>query len=187
MWTPTEDETLVTMISSGSSAAEIAEVLSRPKDAVWGRARRLKMNKGRPGDEYDEMKDMRRLKCINRIFLKLLAAEAGVKQRPITSSNKRSCNYIIDLVVDRVGVDRSDIMSFCREGRVSYSRHLAMYLCRVLLGKTYAEIGRVFGYDYTSVYGAYDKIKSLAGTDKRTMGDIEAITQCMHDLESEAA
>ena len=61
-----------------------------------------------------------------------------------------------------------------RAGQVSLGRQIAMYLMHVELGRKYAEVGRMFGRDRTTVSHACAQIEDLR-EDPRFDAEIEAM------------
>ena len=69
---------------------------------------------------------------------------------------------IVDLVGAARGVTRAEIVSRRRCSRqVVMARQLAMYLVHILLGRTYRQVGRLFGRDRTTVSHACARIEDL--------------------------
>lgn len=63
----------------------------------------------------------------------------------------------------------SDIDAHDRHQSVALGRHVAMWLCRELLGLSYPEIGRYFGgRDHTTVMAAVKRIGNLPETEHRS-------------------
>lgn len=74
----------------------------------------------------------------------------------------RSCNQVIALVARKKNVP-SQSLTGVRRGRlpIARARQLAMYLSHVVLGRTLAEIGVVFGRDRTTVSYACALIEDM--------------------------
>ena len=72
---------------------------------------------------------------------------------------------IMRAVARRYNVSRSDLASASREMHIVHPRQVAMYLARILTGKSFSEIGRRFfgGRDHTSVLHGVSKIKWAIG------------------------
>lgn len=67
---------------------------------------------------------------------------------------------VLDAVGATCGVTRAELLSGRRcNQQVAVSRQLAMYLVHVLLGRTYEQVGRVFGRDRTTVSYACARIE----------------------------
>ena len=84
---------------------------------------------------------------------------------------------------------RVDIAALCGIGRcaeVSLARQLAMYLMHVELGRKYAEVGRMFGRDRTTVSHACAVIEDLR-EDARFDAEVEAMEAAIRASRTEAA
>lgn len=75
-------------------------------------------------------------------------------------------------------ITKVDLLARRRNHKTVRPRQIAMYLCHVLTGASYPEIGRQFGgYDHTTALSAVRRVKKRIHdvTDYRTAQDIEAI------------
>lgn len=73
-----------------------------------------------------------------------------------------SVKSIIEAVAEEYGVLVTDILSHRRHVSVTFPRHVAMYLCKVLTICSFPEIGRKFGgRDHTTALAANRKIKAI--------------------------
>lgn len=64
------------------------------------------------------------------------------------------------------GVTEDQLVAPTRARRASRPRMIAMYVCRVKLGASYAEIGEAFGgRDHTTVMNAVNRVEELLGDD----------------------
>jgi len=89
--------------------------------------------------------------------------------RPLGRDQRRSprrprgdsaAGLVLDMVGTACGVSRAELLSGRRGSQqVAASRQLAMYLVHVLLGRTYAQVGLVFGRDRTTVSYACARIE----------------------------
>ncbi len=52
---------------------------------------------------------------------------------------------IMRAVAQRFGISRTEMMSARRQSELSYPRHIVMYLCQTLTGRSFPEIGRMLG------------------------------------------
>lgn len=87
---------------------------------------------------------------------------------------------ILDLVGATRGVTRAEILSRRRCSRqVVMARQLAMYLVHILLGRTYLEVGRLFGRDRTTVSHACARIEDLREDRSAFERDVAAIEAAM--------
>lgn len=74
---------------------------------------------------------------------------------------------IIATVAQHYGFSVKDIKGSKRYPRIVEARHLSIYLCRSLLGETYAEIGKIFGgKDHSTIVHSIKKIEDLRVTNK---------------------
>lgn len=74
---------------------------------------------------------------------------------------------IIATVAQHYGFSVKDIKGKKRYPRIAEARHLSIYLCRMLLGETYAEIGKIFGgKDHSTIVHSIKKIEDLRVTNK---------------------
>ena len=72
-------------------------------------------------------------------------------------------------VCKRYGLTDAELRSECRKRRFSYPRQVAMYLARVITGRSYPVLGREFGdekhvKDHTTALFAFEKIDRLRHT-----------------------
>lgn len=120
----------------------------------------------------------RALRPLQGLLLKI-AAFCSVNNREATlqdmedivrsSSDQRDCTHdsIIGLVAAYYDVPQGDFTSTKRTPRLVLARQVAMYLCRDVLGLSYAAIGQIFnGKDHSTVIYAIKKIKQLIDSDK---------------------
>jgi chromosomal replication initiation ATPase DnaA len=67
---------------------------------------------------------------------------------------------VLDAVASACGVTRAELLSGRRcSQEVAASRQLAMYLVHVLLGRTYEQVGGIFGRDRTTVSYACARVE----------------------------
>ncbi len=87
---------------------------------------------------------------------------------------------VAEAVAARLSVRMAELQSKRRTKHVANARHIAMYLCRKLVGLTLAEIGHFMGgRDHSTVLYACDKVADEAGRDQ----DLQRI---LSELEREA-
>lgn len=73
---------------------------------------------------------------------------------------------ILMLVADRLALKPAEILSKNRRQEFVLARHAAMFLCRVKLGLSYPELGRIFGgMDHSTVMHGIKKIQKLRASD----------------------
>ena len=123
-----------------------------------------------------------------------IASHIVTKQRPVELSQiKRlvatekstdiTIRQIQDCVAQYFGVSSSELRSNSRQRRVCYCRHVAMYLCKEILGSPLKEIGEAFGkMNHSSVLYALRKIERDIDQNQTLVNEIEelknAITYC---------
>jgi chromosomal replication initiator protein len=69
-----------------------------------------------------------------------------------------SVTRLKEFVADEFGVPVAELSGFDKSRSVSRPRHVAMWLCRELLGLTLGEIGRLFHRDHSTVRHALDVV-----------------------------
>lgn len=83
---------------------------------------------------------------------------------------------IIAETAQHYGIPASAILGHDRRRRYARPRQVAMYLARVLTGRSYPEIAMSFGRDHSTVHHAVDVICHLQASDASVAGAILAIT-----------
>jgi chromosomal replication initiation ATPase DnaA len=98
---------------------------------------------------------------------------------------------VIDLVGVARGVTRAELLSQRRCSRqIAAARQLAMYLVHTLLGRTYLEVGQIFGRDRTTVSHACARVEDLRedrSAFEREVDAIEAAVAAAKDAEARRA
>jgi len=70
-------------------------------------------------------------------------------------------------------ISHTDMIGMCREKKVIFPRHVAMYLAKEIAGKSFPDIGRYFGdRDHTTAMHAVKRIKTLCLTDPAVAHDV---------------
>ncbi len=87
---------------------------------------------------------------------------------------------IISIVAQEYGYTVKDLKGKKRFPRIVEARHLAIYLCREILGETYMEIGKIFGgKDHSTIAHSIKKIEDLRVTNKIMNNLVTEVTnQC---------
>lgn len=81
--------------------------------------------------------------------------------------------YIQEVVSSFYGISTSDMRGRRRTADIIHARHIAMYLCRMLIDKPLKLIGKEFGgKDHTTIIHAVDKITLNMDKDKTLKRDI---------------
>ena len=102
--------------------------------------------------------------------------EQGENQNPLTH------NAIINTVARNFSVSPNDITGKSRDKKITQARHIAIMLCRELLGLSLPQVGRLFGNrDHSSVIHSIRKINQLQDSDKHMHSEVEKIRKlCLH-------
>ena len=83
-----------------------------------------------------------------------------------TIDSKGECIRIVDLVAERYGFSRGELLGRRRTVKHIWPRHSAMALCR-LLGLTYEDLGKFFKRDHGTVIHAFNNVRNLVATEPR--------------------
>lgn len=116
-------------------------------------------------------------------------ARTGVRHLRLRRATSRlardsAASRILDLVGAARGVTRSEILSRRRCSReVVSARQLAMYLVHVLLGRTYLEVGRLFGRDRTTVSHACARVEDQREDRSVFEREVAAIEAALAEIE----
>lgn len=74
---------------------------------------------------------------------------------------------LLEDIASQLGLTCEEILGHGRKASVARARQLAMYVCRLRLGLSYPELGRLFGgRDHTTVLHAVKKIEKMIRTNK---------------------
>jgi chromosomal replication initiator protein len=96
------------------------------------------------------------------------------------SPPKISVESIIKTVALHCGVEVDDILSRRRRAAVVRTRHMCMYLVKILTRCSYPDIGRQFaGRDHTTALYAVRKIKRLIAEDPGVAAEIATLKECI--------
>lgn len=122
--------------------------------------------------------------------LNRLRAVSSVKDEPITvdlarqtlsllckqSKKEVTTDKIQDIVASYYRVSSHDLLGKRRTSNIAMARHVAMFLCRSLLGRSYLEIGAIFGgRDHSTVIHACKTIEDKCSIDSKLAEEIEQI------------
>ncbi len=96
---------------------------------------------------------------------------------PVVELPQATIGTILNAVAERLGVKRMELQSARRQAELSYARHLVMYLCQTLTGKSYPEIGRGLGgrNHATVIHGVRSIHGLLCAGDLKTTQHIDAL------------
>ncbi len=93
-----------------------------------------------------------------------------------------SMHAITQIVVDKSRVGMRDIMFASRRLSVTDPRHVAWYLCKQHLQKTYHQMARHFERDHSTIINGVQRIERI----RREQSKIELlITQCQAEITGE--
>lgn len=110
-----------------------------------------------------------------------IAQEAlkGLVVTPVQQTDTLTVEKIKMTVADYYKLSTSQLSSSVRVSNISNARHIAMYLCRVLLDTPFIKIGDEFGgRDHSTVINACEKVEKLLKTDpnfKQAVEDIKIL------------
>ncbi|MBO6508542.1 MAG: chromosomal replication initiator protein DnaA [Roseibium sp.] len=88
---------------------------------------------------------------------------------------------IQQVVCKHYSVTKADLLSSCRARTLVRPRQIAMYIAKVVTGRSLPEIGRRFGNrDHTTVLHAVRKIEGMVKKDKVLAQEIELLKRLIH-------
>lgn len=102
-------------------------------------------------------------------------------ERPlIASAPPLSAGEVLEVVGERLGVSREELLSPARNTRVSRARQLAMYLTRELTDLSLPQIARAFNRrDHTTVMHAIKRVEERTTRDPQLARDLEALSSTL--------
>lgn len=105
------------------------------------------------------------LRNTGRITLKI-AKEAFDEEETRSKKNKTlTPERIIDQTASYYALASSQVLSKVRTFQVALARHISIYLCRTLLDIPFAQIGRTFSKDHTTIMSSVTKVENLLKDD----------------------
>jgi chromosomal replication initiator protein len=88
---------------------------------------------------------------------------------------------IQQVVCKHFSVTKADLLSACRARTLVRPRQIAMYIAKVMTGRSLPEIGRRFGNrDHTTVLHAVRKIEDMVKKDKVLAQEVELLKRLIH-------
>ncbi|ASP37135.1 chromosomal replication initiator protein DnaA [Labrenzia sp. VG12] len=88
---------------------------------------------------------------------------------------------IQQVVCKHFSVTKADLLSSCRARTLVRPRQIAMYIAKVMTGRSLPEIGRRFGNrDHTTVLHAVRKIEDMVSKDKTLSQEVELLKRLVH-------
>ena len=82
---------------------------------------------------------------------------------------------IVDSVANYYHLSSEQIYSKVRTAQIALARRICMYLCRIMIGSSYSQIGEVFERDHSTVMTAVDKVGKEIKTDSQLSTAIQEI------------
>lgn len=108
----------------------------------------------------------------------VIAAEGPMPVIDLTDSTEQrlSVDDIVAAVCKHYRVTPKELISGDRHKYFAMARHVAMYLCKRHISKSFPELGRAFGgRDHTTVMGGVRKVERLIATDDKVRMDVKSI------------
>ncbi|QWK19418.1 MAG: chromosomal replication initiator protein DnaA [Hydrogenobacter thermophilus] len=91
----------------------------------------------------------------------------GIKETPRKKS-VRDINFVVEFTARHFKLKPEDLKKEGKERKIINARHIAMYLCKMVLGISYAEISRYFGKkDHTSAIYSIRKVEEKIRQDRK--------------------
>ncbi|GAA0778211.1 chromosomal replication initiator protein DnaA [Roseibium denhamense] len=88
---------------------------------------------------------------------------------------------IQQVICKHYSVTKADLLSSCRARTLVRPRQIAMYIAKVMTGRSLPEIGRRFGNrDHTTVLHAVRKIEAMVSKDKSLSQEVELLKRLIH-------
>ncbi len=76
-------------------------------------------------------------------------------------------------------IDLNDIMGTARGQKVSFARHIAIYLCREITNQSFVNIAKYFNKKHTTMMFAHEKIKKEKDSNKDILNALREIRQAL--------
>lgn len=93
--------------------------------------------------------------------------------------------YIQAATAKYFGLAPATLLGKDRHKSVAMARHVAMYLCKKLLGRSFPELGREFGRrDHTTVMSAVRKVELLLKKDERVHAAVASLLRTIKTPEA---
>lgn len=97
------------------------------------------------------------------------------------SAGKVDVDSLLDTVSRYYKITTNELVGKCKTGQIALARQIAMYLARDVLNMTYANIGKYFKKDHSTVVSNCKKVTALIEKDenvKKAITKIKAILLC---------
>lgn len=120
-----------------------------------------------------------------------VCAFAEITEQPLTlklakevlkcdnNNDEISFDQIARVTASYFDIDVDDIKGTARGQKVSFARHLAIYLCREITNQSFVNISKYFNKKHTTIMFAYEKIKKEKDTNKEITNAIREIRQAL--------
>ena len=108
--------------------------------------------------------------------LSLALAKSALKCRFL---NKITLEKIAKVCAEYCDISLDDIKSNARAQKISYARHLAIYLSREILNQSFVSIADFYNKKHTTIMFGHEKIKKALLTDKKLESDLREIKQAL--------
>ena len=107
----------------------------------------------------------------------------SVKPMINTKSGIKEINEekLVQVVANYYNLTDSQIKSKSRISQIALARQIAMYLCRSICGTSYAQIGKLFNRDHSTVMTAVEKVGNMLKTDQQLSTAIQEIRKDMRN------
>ena len=123
-----------------------------------------------------------------------VCAFAEISEQPLTlklakevlkcDNNNDEINFdqIARVTASYFNIDVEDLKGTARGQKVSFARHLAIYLCREITNQSFVNISKYFNKKHTTIMFAYEKIRKEKDTNKEITNSIREIRQALKVL-----
>jgi hypothetical protein len=129
-----------------------------------------------------DMKDQREL--IMDLTKRMERMEAGAGMPILRKDKQAPLRYVGLAMMAQYQLPEEDFFGSSREARLVEARHLAFFLCRVVLGATYKAIGEVFKRDHgTVMYGCASMAERIA-TDRKMAALAEELAKKVRSVQT---
>jgi chromosomal replication initiator protein len=99
-----------------------------------------------------------------------------------------SVTLVQDIVAERFGLTRGQLLGRRRLPRVVLARHLAMLLCiEMLYGASLKQVGCWFGRDHTTVLHARERMRRWIAVDRKFAKQVEELRRIIRATHRRAA
>ena len=123
-----------------------------------------------------------------------VCAYAEITEQPLTlklakevlkcddNNDEITFDQIARVTASYFDIDIDDIRGTARGQKVSFARHLAIYLCREITNQSFVNISKYFNKKHTTIMFAYEKMRKEKDTNKEITNAIREIRQALKVL-----